>query len=258
MGDQARILRNLQERLAPKWSNQRYQNATFVHTTTNYTFTILLIMYTLPRTPTKSAFTHRKIIVCPLSLDRPHPSCASSPSISCAERPRVLRVLQAPWTPDSWQFLYSQTNMISDLNEEQKPNQYQRTLPKIVPICTKKAMLACVRHENNLDNRMDKITEHVHDFIVVVREERDCGTLLTSTSSTTCTVISQYSGGLAHLGKIKMENIPIRWTYASIVFAIWKLITRVTSCTSIPRPARSVATKISASPVRSAAKAASR
>ena len=43
---------------------------------------------------------------------------------------------------------------------------------------------------------------------------------------------------------------PMRWTYASIVFAIWKLMTSETFGTSIPRPARSVATRTSTSPLR--------
>ena len=86
-------------------------------------------------------------------------------------------------------------SLISDLNGEQKPNQYQRTLPEIVPICTKKVMLACVRHLDRGEGGIDKIAGNrdVHDFIVVVREERDCGTLLTSTTSTTCTVIYHHN-----------------------------------------------------------------
>ena len=52
--------------------------------------------------------------------------------------------------------------------------------------------------------------------------------------------------------------LPIRWMYASIVLDIWKLTTSETFGTSIPRPARSVATSTSFSPVRIELSAASR
>ena len=109
------------------------------------------------------------------------------------------------------------------------------------------------------DARRDQARHYAHYFVVLVRQECDRSALLARTAGTSCTQRSD--GDVSSCpcsGEEAVNRVPIRCTYASIVFAIWKLTTKLTSVTSIPRPAKSVATRMSASPLRSCAKAASR
>ena len=174
-----------------------------------------------------------------LSLDPPHPSSSSSLWRPCAAQPRALPIRRAPSTPGSWRSLCGKGQSLASRCITLARwcmcipclRSYLRDWARDV-IST--SSLWRRRGDEEADEQMCKHMhpvpfqytpgakaneKHVHDFVIVVGEERDCRSLLASTTRTTCTVqnrrMSRHPPGRSTL------HVPIRCTYASIVFAIW-------------------------------------